>query len=82
VGKEASIQFDGDRGFNFRVNRIEPWDTYPGWIWLTGYVLGGDGMAVESRTIWVQPDGLVEVQLDLQQFRNTPRRRERLRVGT
>lgn len=58
VGAAASVQFAGDRGFLFRVTRIDPGPTYDGWLWLTGYVLDKRGEAVARREIFVQRAGL------------------------
>ena len=58
VGRQASVQFDGDRGFNFRVIRVADEVTYTGWQWLTGYVLDDVGEAVVRRSIFVQSAGL------------------------
>ncbi|MFV2008973.1 MULTISPECIES: hypothetical protein [unclassified Micromonospora] len=58
IGAAASVQFAGDRGFRFRVTVVDKRWTYADWVWLTGYVLGRDGTAVERREIFVQRDGL------------------------
>ncbi|MFC3993776.1 hypothetical protein [Actinoplanes siamensis] len=58
VGREASVQFAGERALYLRVIRVLPHDTYQGWIWLDGYTVSTDGEAVERRTIFVQLAGL------------------------
>ncbi|WP_312034303.1 hypothetical protein [Actinoplanes sp. TBRC 11911] len=59
VGGEASVQFQGERAFVFRVIRVDARSTYEGWIWLEGYVLGPAGAALQRRRIFVRRDGLV-----------------------
>jgi hypothetical protein len=61
VGRAASVQFAGDRGFNFRIIRKLEWSTYYGWVWLQGYALNAAGNAVERRVIFVQTAGLQTV---------------------
>ena len=58
VGAAASVQFAGDRAFDFRVIKVHDWPTYDGWIWLDGYELNPSGDAVERRSIFVQVSGL------------------------
>jgi hypothetical protein len=58
VDGRASVQFDGDRALVFRVSKVSQAPTYHGWLWLSGYVLGLDGQAVEHREIYVQRLGL------------------------
>jgi hypothetical protein len=58
VDGEASVQFQGERSFRFRVIRVDPRSTYDGWIWLEGYVLGPAGNALQRRRIFVRRDGL------------------------
>nr|MDT0658634.1 hypothetical protein [Micromonospora sp. DSM 115978] len=58
IGREASVQFSGDRGFVFRLIRVRDWPTYRGWRWLDGYQLDRRGEAVDRRTIFVRVDGL------------------------
>lgn len=48
-----------DRGFLFRVIRVQDIPTYGGWAWIDGYQLDDEGNAVESRTIYVMTEGLV-----------------------
>ncbi|MFI2650167.1 hypothetical protein [Micromonospora fulviviridis] len=57
IGREASVQFAGQR-FVFRVISVCPKPTYPGWAWITGYVLDNRGNAVDRREIFVQLAGL------------------------
>ena len=58
VGRQASVQFGGDRALVFRVIRVDDRPTYHGWIWLTGYTLDRAGNALDRREIFVQRDGL------------------------
>lgn len=58
VGRAASVQFDGDRAVVFRVISVDCVDAYTGWAWLTGYVLGRSGVAVDRREIFVHLAGL------------------------
>lgn len=58
IDERASVQFRGERALVFRVTVVPDWDTYDGWIWLTGYVLGERGKATERREVFVQLDGL------------------------
>ncbi|RKR88118.1 hypothetical protein BDK92_2425 [Micromonospora pisi] len=67
VGKAASVQFGGEQGFTFRITAVDKRLTYPGWVWLTGYVLDAKGEAVTRREIFVLIEGL---------RRLTPRGRE------
>nr|MDT0657204.1 hypothetical protein [Micromonospora sp. DSM 115978] len=38
--------------------RVDPRPTYHGWVWLTGFVIKRDGVALEKREIFVRRDGL------------------------
>ena len=58
VTAAASVQFAA-RPIMFRIARIEAWSTYEGWCWISGYELNSSGIAVERRTIFVQPRGLL-----------------------
>jgi len=58
IGREASVQFAGDRGFRFRVISVDRKWTYEDWVWLTGYVIDKFGDAAERREIFVQRRGL------------------------
>lgn len=58
----ASVQFDGRRGFAFRVIRPHAWTTYDGWMWLDGYQLNAAGDATARRTVFVQLAGLIWIQ--------------------
>lgn len=59
VGVGGSVQFGGDRGFNFRVIGVRAWSTTAdGWLWLDGYQLNGCGVAVARRLIFVFVPGL------------------------
>jgi len=60
VGGAASCQF-ALSDINFRVIRVEEKPTYEGWAWVEGYQLSARGNAVERRTIFVRPEGLVRV---------------------
>ena len=66
VGRRASVQFSGTSGFNFRVIHIHERATYAGWCWLDGYQLNAHGEAVERRSIYVQPAGLLPAGPSLQ----------------
>ena len=46
----------------FRVIRVLDWPTYDGWLWLDGYELNAAGDAVNRRSIFVQSEGLVQLQ--------------------
>lgn len=58
IGRSASVQFAGDRGFTFRLTAVDQQPTAHGWVWLTGYVLDKRGKAVAKREIFVQLSGL------------------------
>jgi hypothetical protein len=58
VGRAASVQFDGDRGLRVRVVHVDPKPTYDGWAWMTVYVLGPDGDALERRDLYLRVAGL------------------------
>ncbi|MFK3983026.1 hypothetical protein ACI2K4_21950 [Micromonospora sp. NPDC050397] len=65
VRREASVQFV--QPLLFRMIRALDWPTYDGWAWLDGYVLNKELLAVERRSIFVQPGGLRRVALTPQQ---------------
>ncbi|WJK41253.1 hypothetical protein O7608_02070 [Solwaraspora sp. WMMA2056] len=58
VGREASVQFAGDRALRFRVISVDRKPTYEGWAWVTGYVIDRFGDAAERREMFVQRRGL------------------------
>ncbi len=58
IGRDASVQFAAQPSFLFRVVSVCPKPTYLGWVWLTGYVLNGQGDAVDKREIFVRLAGL------------------------
>ncbi|MFG3698842.1 hypothetical protein ACGF5C_13125 [Micromonospora sp. NPDC047620] len=60
VTRAASVQFL--RPIMFRVIRVLDWPTYDGWIWLDGYELNASGDAVNRRSIFVQREGLRQLQ--------------------
>jgi hypothetical protein len=60
VTSTASVQF-AVRPILFRVIRIHDRSTYDDWTWLDGYELDPAGDAVERRSIFVQPLGLIWV---------------------
>ncbi|BCJ43526.1 hypothetical protein GCM10010168_41640 [Actinoplanes ianthinogenes] len=62
VGGAASVQFAGDRALTFRVIRVDQRQTYAGWLWIDGYVLGPTGDATERRLIFVRRDGLTKLR--------------------
>jgi len=57
IGRRASVQFRTP--FLFRVIGVDRRETYPGWAWLDGYQLDGDGHATERRSIFVRLAGVV-----------------------
>ncbi len=58
IGRDASVQFARQPSFLFRVVSVCPKPTYPGWLWLTGYGLDGQGDAIDKREIYVRLAGL------------------------
>lgn len=60
VTRAASVQFL--RPITFRVIRVLDWPTYDGWVWLDGYELNASGDAVSRRSIFVQRNGLHQVE--------------------
>jgi hypothetical protein len=58
VDGRASVQFAGDRALTFRVVSVSAQPTYPGWVWLTGYVIDRRGEATAKREVYVQLAGL------------------------
>ncbi|MDW5327296.1 hypothetical protein [Plantactinospora sp. KLBMP9567] len=60
VTRAASVQFAAP--IYFRVIRVHDWPTYHGWVWLDGYELNPSGDAVERRSIFVQVNGLRQLQ--------------------
>ncbi|MEK8109491.1 hypothetical protein NKG94_42855 [Micromonospora sp. M12] len=57
IGEACSVQFAGDRAVRLRLVSVDPRPTYHGWVWLTGYVLNGKGVAVDKREVFVQRTG-------------------------
>ncbi|MEV4490680.1 hypothetical protein AB0K04_11260 [Micromonospora coxensis] len=58
VDGAASVQFAGDRALRLRVVSVGADEPYPGWLWLTGYVLDRQDRAVAKREVYVQLAGL------------------------
>lgn len=58
VDADCSVQFTGPRALRVRVMSVDDRTNYPGWVWLTGYVLGPTGQAVDKRQLYVQAAGL------------------------
>lgn len=58
IGAECSPQFRNGRELTVRVVSVDPRPTYDGWLWLTGYVLGKNGAAVDKRELYVLEAGL------------------------
>lgn len=71
VTRAASVQFL--RPITFRVIRVLDWPTYDGWLWLDGYELNASGDAVSRRSIFVQRDGLHQIQAGPQHRPHTVR---------
>jgi hypothetical protein len=57
----ASVQFAGTCALVFRIIRVDPRQTYAGWVWLIGYSLDASGRAIERREVFVQTAGLIYV---------------------
>lgn len=62
ISREASVQFARQPAFMFRVISVCPKPNYPGWVWVTGYQLDGQGHAVTKREIYVRLAGLQRVR--------------------
>lgn len=58
IGAACSVQFAGSRALRLRLVSVDDKPTYPGWMWLTGYVLGPRGEATARREVYVQRAGL------------------------
>ncbi|MEU5905944.1 hypothetical protein [Micromonospora sp. NPDC047527] len=58
IGEGCSVQFAGDRALRLRLVSVDSRPTYPGWVWLTGYVLDGKGLAVDRREVYVRRAGV------------------------
>ncbi|WIM97096.1 hypothetical protein ACTOB_000590 [Actinoplanes oblitus] len=58
---KASVQFAGVCAMVFRIIRVDPRETYAGWVWLIGYSLDASGRAIERREVFVQIAGLIYV---------------------
>ncbi|MFG1841883.1 hypothetical protein ACGFH8_26050 [Micromonospora sp. NPDC049175] len=58
IGGACSVQFSGERALRLRLVSVDPRPTYHGWVWLTGYVLNGKGLAVDRREVFVQQAGV------------------------
>ncbi|WP_231933536.1 hypothetical protein [Micromonospora coxensis] len=54
----ASVQFAGNRALRLRVVSVGADEPYPGWLWLTGYVLDRRDRAIAKREIYVRHAGL------------------------
>jgi len=80
VTRAASVQFL--RPITFRVIRVLDWPTYDGWLWLDGYELNASGDAVSRRSIFVQQDGLYQIQAAPQRQPHTVRTPRRPLVRT
>jgi hypothetical protein len=65
IDDQASVQFAGLRRLVFRVAKVREGTTCHGWVWLKGYVLDGQGDAVEQREIFVQVAGLKPAQVPM-----------------
>ncbi|MGK5672739.1 hypothetical protein ACSNOB_07840 [Micromonospora sp. URMC 106] len=57
--RAASVQFI--QPIMFRVIRVLDWATYYHWIWLDGYQLDRKGDAVSRRSVFVQKNGLLQI---------------------
>jgi hypothetical protein len=62
IGREASVQFAGERSLVLRVTVVSDRPTYEGWAWLTGYVLDAEGQAIDRREVFVQVAGVSLLQ--------------------
>ncbi|MFG1776587.1 hypothetical protein ACGFIG_09180 [Micromonospora sp. NPDC049048] len=58
IGEACSVQFAGTRALRLRLVSVGDRPTYPGWVWLTGYVLDARGEATAKRELYVQRAGL------------------------
>ncbi|MGC4767847.1 hypothetical protein ACLQ25_02540 [Micromonospora sp. DT44] len=58
IGSACSVQFSGDRALRLRLVSVDARPTYEGWVWLTGYVLSDNGLAVDKREVYVRRAGL------------------------
>jgi hypothetical protein len=58
IGRECSVQFAGTRALRLRLVSVDDKPTYPGWVWLTGYVLDARGDATAKREVYVQRAGI------------------------
>ncbi|WP_233563002.1 hypothetical protein [Micromonospora musae] len=72
VDGRASVQFAGERALTVRIVSVCDRPTYPGWIWLTGYVLNRRGEATAKRELYVQLAGLRYVA-NMHDFSTHPR---------
>ncbi|MFJ6152528.1 hypothetical protein [Micromonospora profundi] len=64
IGEECSVQFAGERALRLRLVSVDARPTYPGWVWLTGYALDGNGLAVDRREVYVQLSGVRVLNAD------------------
>ncbi|MEU7610473.1 hypothetical protein [Micromonospora sp. NPDC049204] len=58
IGAACSVQFAGERALRLRLVSVDKRPTYHGWVWLTGYVLNGKGLAVDRREVFVRQAGV------------------------
>ncbi|MFF5174656.1 hypothetical protein ACFY3U_18740 [Micromonospora sp. NPDC000089] len=64
VDGAASVQFAGDRALRLSVVSVSPDEPYPGWLWITGYVLDRRDRATTKREVYVRLAGLRPVTAD------------------
>ncbi|MEU5950533.1 hypothetical protein ABZ793_34030 [Micromonospora sp. NPDC047465] len=82
IDGRASVQFGGNRALRLRLVAVDDKPTYPGWVWLTGYVLDQRGVATARREVYVQRAGLriVSAAAPAAVVRTRPRRAPAARV--
>jgi hypothetical protein len=59
ITKQASAQFTAVPSFWFAVHRVEPPLAFPDMCWIHGTVLDAIGEALEKRSLYVRPRGLL-----------------------
>jgi hypothetical protein len=74
IGGECSVQFAGGRALRLRLVSVDDKPTYPGWVWLTGYVLDARGDATARREVYVRRAGIRVVPAPTAVVRAGPRR--------
>ncbi|MFG2057860.1 hypothetical protein ACGFI9_27945 [Micromonospora sp. NPDC048930] len=61
IGRDAGVQFGGDRALTLRLVSVDDRPTYEGATWVTGYVLNAAGDATARRELYIDSTAGVRV---------------------